>query len=181
MASLFTHPVIPTALYIATGSSFVNKRILFLGILLSMLPDADVLGYRLGVPYAHVFGHRGLSHSLLFAFCCAALLAALPWASTMRWRIMLFLFLATISHGVLDAMTRGGLGVGFFIPIVNDRYFFAFRPIEVSPLSIRGFISERGWFVFKSELKSLWLPVLGASLCIALIRKSIQFRKKKFS
>jgi len=176
MASLLSHPVFPTALYIATGSSFVNKRILFLGVLLSMLPDADIIGYRLGVPYAHSFGHRGLSHSLLFAFCCAALFATLPWARAMRWRAMLFLFLATISHGILDAMTRGGLGVGFFIPVLNDRYFFSFRPIEVSPMSIREFISARGWFVFKSELKSLWIPFLGISIFVALIRKSIQNR-----
>nr|HRC76832.1 rhodanese-like domain-containing protein [Kouleothrix sp.] len=32
-------------------------------------------------------------------------------------------------HGVLDAMTDGGLGVAFFAPFSATRYFFPFRPI----------------------------------------------------
>ena len=36
------------------------------------LPDVDALGYRLGVPYYSLWGHRGLTHSLLAAAVVAA-------------------------------------------------------------------------------------------------------------
>ena len=38
---------------------------------LAMLPDADVLGVALGLPDAGPLGHRGFTHSLLFALVVA--------------------------------------------------------------------------------------------------------------
>src|SRR4029078_11729766 len=34
---------------------------------LSLLPDVDVIGFRLGVQYGAPWGHRGATHSLVFA------------------------------------------------------------------------------------------------------------------
>ena len=34
---------------------------------LAMLPDADVVAFKLGIPYGATWGHRGASHSLVFA------------------------------------------------------------------------------------------------------------------
>jgi membrane-bound metal-dependent hydrolase YbcI (DUF457 family) len=61
----------------------------------------------------------------------------------------------TASHGVLDAMTDGGLGIAFFAPFDNTRYFFPFRPVKVSPIGL-SFFSARGLDVIWSEL--LWAP-----------------------
>ena len=73
-------------------------------------------------------------------------------AGPLRWpRVWLFLFLAGASHGVLDALTNGGLGVAFFAPFANERHFFPFRPIEVSPLSIRRFLSPAGLAILWNE------------------------------
>ena len=41
-----------------------------------------------------------------------------------KFSIFAYLFLATASHGVLDAMTNGGLGIAFFSPINNRRFSF---------------------------------------------------------
>jgi inner membrane protein len=60
-----------------------------------------------------------------------------------RFTLFTYLFLATASHGVLDAMTDGGLGVAFFSPFDNRRYFLPWRPIVVSPISIARFFSGR--------------------------------------
>ena len=129
------------------------------------LPDVDAVGYRLGVPYDSLWGHRGLTHSLLAAAVVAiggVLLARLvqragrPAAA----RLGLLLFLATASHGLLDAMTTGGLGVAFFSPWHLERYFFPLRPIKVSPLSIRGFFGSRGLRVLASEAIWVGLPCL---------------------
>jgi inner membrane protein len=73
-------------------------------------------------------------------------------------RLLLFLFLATASHGVLDAMTTGGLGVAFFAPFDAGRYFLPWRPIEVSPLGVGRFLGARGVRVLASEALWVWLP-----------------------
>src|SRR5687768_4584174 len=42
---------------------------------LSMLPDADVVGFSLGVEYGDPWGHRGATHSLAFAAAVAGVIA----------------------------------------------------------------------------------------------------------
>ena len=38
---------------------------------LALLPDADVIAFKLGIPYSAPWGHRGATHSLLFLPCWA--------------------------------------------------------------------------------------------------------------
>ena len=129
------------------------------------LPDIDALGYRLGVPYDSLWGHRGLTHSLFAAALVAVAGAGLvrlrrPENRPPAGRLALLLFLATASHGVLDAMTTGGLGVAFFSPWDLERYFFGLRPIKVSPLGIKAFFGARGLRVLASEALWVGLPCL---------------------
>jgi inner membrane protein len=58
-------------------------------------------------------------------------------------------------------MTTGGLGVAFFSPFSNTRYFFPWRPIAVSPIGAR-FFSPRGFAVLLSEALWVWTPMLVA-------------------
>lgn len=172
MASLLTHPVVPAALGLALGRKQIPTSALILGLLLSILPDADVIAFKFGIPYGDMLGHRGFSHSLVSAVILSLALCALPRFTEQRVRIFLFLFISAISHGVLDAMTTGGLGVGFFIPFTADRYFLPLRPIRVSPLSIKGFLTSRGWAIFQSELIWVWLP------CAALALSGMLWRRR---
>ena len=55
-------------------------------------------------------------------------------------------------------MTSGGLGIAFFAPFSDTRYFLPWQPIVVSPLSIHGFFSRHGLVVMRSELGWVWLP-----------------------
>jgi len=55
-------------------------------------------------------------------------------------------------------MTDGGLGVAFFSPLDNHRYFLPWRPIHVSPIGIERFFTDRGIAVLQSELLWIWLP-----------------------
>jgi len=130
----------------------------------AMLPDADVIGFALGVPYQSVLGHRGLSHSLAFAACVGAI-AAWTWGRR-RHGMALFLlfFVVTASHGILDAFTNGGRGVAFFAPFNDTRYFFPWRPIRVSPIGGSFFVARDesgtlyGIRVLASELWYVWIP-----------------------
>ena len=80
-----------------------------------------------------------------------------PW-----FGVAAFFAAITMTHGLLDAMTDGGLGVGFFIPFSAERYFLPWTPIEVSPIGVKQFFSARGMAVIRSELLFVWVPVLAA-------------------
>jgi inner membrane protein len=86
-----------------------------------------------------------------------------------------YLFLATASHGILDALTNGGLGVAFFSPFYNGRYFFPWRPIRVSPISLGRFFSHQGYLVLKSELLWIWIPT-ALFTSIVLLARSLTSR-----
>jgi inner membrane protein len=131
----------------------------------AVLPDADFIGFKLGVPYASLWGHRGLTHSLMAALLLALLACVVnftrhPGRRPSNLNVAALIFLATASHGVLDAMTTGGLGVAFFSPWHQERYFFGWRPIQVSPLGIKDFAGEKALRVLRSEALWVGLPCL---------------------
>ena len=177
MPTVFTHAAVPIALAAGLGRNKVPVRLLACGAIAAMLPDLDVIGLRLGVPYTSDFGHRGFTHSLLFAA-----LVALAGASAHRWlrtgfySAWLFLFAAIASHGLLDTLTNGGRGIALLWPWTSERYFAPFRPIEVSPLGVHGFFTTRGIEALKSELLWIWLPVLAAGMALFIARRAIARR-----
>ena len=165
MASAFSHTLVAITLGKIYPHHKTVLRLWSLAILCAILPDIDVLWHQLGVPYSSVWGHRGFTHSLFFAFISALLVSRLGFSririrSLDYWRLVLFFFLVTASHGVLDAMTNGGLGIAFFAPFDDSRFFMPWRPLAVSPIGIRAFFSEWGWNVIKSELIWVGIPCL---------------------
>ena len=174
-----SHAIAALAISAPFGPS-ISWRARTLGVISAIAPDADVIGFRFRIPYGDMLGHRGISHSLAFAMLLALLftvrlLFAEPQAS--RWRVWLFLFLATTSHGLLDAFTDGGYGVAFFAPFVNTRYFFPVTPIAVSPIGA-AFFSERGWHVLQSELLWVWCPAAALAVA-ALLSQALKHRWKR--
>jgi inner membrane protein len=158
MPTVMSHAIAALALAPAFRSAAWPRRVWWIGAGCAMLPDADVVGIPLGVPFGSMLGHRGLTHSLFFAAAVAAVLA--PWLvarGTRAW-LWLYLFLAIASHGLLDALTNGGIGVAFFAPFDASRYYWPWRPIVVSPISVRAFWSRWGAAVLLSELIWVWLP-----------------------
>jgi inner membrane protein len=136
----------------------------------SVIPDLDVIGFRLGVRYGDFWGHRGFTHSLVFALLTAGAAVVVGFRHRApeidRLRLIGYLFLATASHGVLDAMTNGGIGVAFFSPFDNARYFLPWRPILVSPISVGRFFSPQAQAILASEFLWIWIPagLLAASM-----------------
>lgn len=176
MPTVFSHPAVAVGLFPLFRNITRNKLVLITGILLTVLPDLDVLGFRYGIPYADIFGHRGISHSIPFAFIVSLLCAAAMYRACRctLFRLWLYFFLCTVSHGLLDAMTSGGLGIAFFSPFDETRYFFSFRPVKVSTLSLSLFFNGQGLPVIISELQWVWLPavsVLSTLLLFSVIQK----------
>jgi len=174
MASVLSHAIAASAISAAFYRPSVPKRVWIVGIACSVFPDVDVIGFRFGIHYGDFWGHRGFTHSLIFAVLLAAVLASgiLRSQSAMsRVSLFAYLFLSTASHGLLDAMTNGGLGVAFFSPFDNQRYFLPWRPIRVSPIGLLRFFSARGLAVIKSELLWIWLPSILATVLVTISRK----------
>ncbi len=158
MPTIISHIAVPIAIGFGLGRKKISEHLLCAGVLASVLPDADVLGFKFGIEYASQFGHRGFSHSIVFALCMG-ILAALFHRRLDSSRIAAFLFvsLCTVSHALLDALTDGGLGVALFWPYDTTRFFFPWTGIEVSAIG-RGFFSMRSFSVLASEFIWIWCP-----------------------
>jgi inner membrane protein len=180
MASLITHPAVPIVAALLVGRGIIPVPLAVLGISFSMLPDLDIIAFRLGVPYGSPFGHRGFSHSIVAALLLST--AVVPLARALKARpfvVFWFLLLSMLSHGVLDAFTRNATnGVALFWPLSAERILFSFRPIEASPISLRRFMSERGLQVLWSEMVWVWIPLLAIGLVGLLIRRQMRASKQ---
>jgi inner membrane protein len=177
MPSVISHAVVS----VAAGATFAPREVpnhfWSLSLICSMIPDVDSIAFSLGIPYPHFFGHRGFFHSpffglLLSLFLVLVFFRGIELFSRQWFFYLIFFFLLTASHGLLDALTNGGLGVALLSPFDTTRYFFPWRPILVSPIGVASFFSRWGLAVIKSELLWVWLPSFIMVIVSALLRLS---------
>jgi inner membrane protein len=175
MASAFAHAAAGAALWPLLRPAHAPRSAWVVGAALAVFPDIDVIGFRFGVAYGDLLGHRGLTHSLLVAIVAGGVIAFLwtrdGYALGDRLALAAYLIGALASHGLLDAMTTGGLGVALLAPIDNTRYFFPWRPIAVSPIGIRPFFTARGLAVLANECVWVGLPTFALVLIGVAIRR----------
>jgi len=162
MASAFGHAASIVGLKQLFPNKTFGKKALFIGIVSSILPDIDVLAYKFGITAPDILGHRGLTHSILFAALWSLLILFIFHQKEKKNYLLLlvFYFLCTASHGFLDAMTNGGDGITFFLPFTSERYFLPWQVIQVSPIGLEHFFSEWGIEVLISEFKYIGIPSL---------------------
>ena len=182
MPTVITHALLGAGAGATWLPRHVPRRFWVLSIILPVLPDADVLAFAFGLPYDHFFGHRGFFHSIPFAFVLSLIVVLLFFRSerlrTVRWwGLLAYFFVITASHGVLDAFTSGGEGIALLSPFDDTRFFFGYRPIEVSPIGVRAFFSEWGMRVIVSEMLWLWLPA-GLVLAVAATVRRVAARSR---
>ena len=133
---------------------------------LAVAPDLDTyLVSPFQVARGTLFAHRGFFHSILFLslFCTAlALIVARRRPLISAWWMAALWAISAITHPLLDMLTDGGPGVMLLYPITEQRLFFPWRPIHVSPLSVARFFSRAG-YILKSEL-----PFIGGALVLGV-------------
>lgn len=161
MASL-GHVAVGLAAGRAWAGARAGKAMLALSAL-SLLPDVDVVGMALGVPYGAPFGHRGATHSLAAAALIGLVAPFVARAKGRRAVAMALLVAAVVaSQGLLDAMTDGGKGVALLWPFTTRRIFLAWRPIPVAPIGV-GLLSMEGLEVLAWEAV-VFLPLFAYAL-----------------
>lgn len=130
---------------------------LALMLLAGNLPDLDILMLR-WLPYAHPLSHRGFSHSLFVALVITMVitiscrLAGIVHGNAPAVIVVwLMLFAAMASHGLVDALTDGGLGISLLSPFNLRRYFFPVRPIPVASINPTALFSPYMLHVYAVE------------------------------
>ena len=171
MPTIITHSIVGICSGLSVSEKTMPKRFWFFSILCASIPDIDVIGFKLGIPYSHVLGHRGFFHSLFFALIFSFLISFLffkrnnNFISKNHLLYWLYFFLLTASHGILDTFTNGGLGIALLSPFSDQRFFFWDTPIKVSPIGLKAFLNKKSLLVIKSEFFWVWLPfIIGTTL-----------------
>ncbi len=177
MPTFIGHAVTAAAISSLAPDTVRSKSSALLCAACAIAPDLDSITFRLGIPYDSWLGHRGFSHSLVFAgMLAAAAYGAAPKRGAgngQRFLLWMCFFASAALHGVLDGMTNGGLGVAFFSPFDTARYFLPWRPIAVSPISVMRFFSYGGWTVLRSEFTWVVLPSFVVIMGASWFRKSM--------
>ncbi|NOU34684.1 MAG: metal-dependent hydrolase [Polyangiaceae bacterium] len=126
---------------------------------LALWPDADALGFLLGVGYGESMGHRGATHSLavgLFVVLGAYIFAQRRGLAPLRTAG--YVAIATLSHCLLDTVTYGGgLGCALLWPLSDARFWSPVRFIPISPIGV-AILSARGFKVMAAEV-GIFLPL----------------------
>lgn len=176
MPTIFTHSIVGLLSAKIVSSKKVPLKFWILSALCSIIPDFDVIAFKLGIPYHSFWGHRGFFHSITFALIIALIVTFVFFKNTKplfrKWHFTtLYFWIITASHGIFDGMTKSSHGVAFFSPFYNERFNLPFTPMVISPIDIDGLLSEWGLNVVISELKWIILPLLTITIIIILIRK----------
>ena len=179
MPTVFAHALFPVAVGLGLGRRRIPARLLIAGAVAAMLPDADVAAFKFGIAYADALGHRGASHSLVFALLLGTLTALCHRPLRAKaWPAFFFVGLSALSHPLLDMLTNGGLGVALLWPWSEQRFFAPWQVIEVSPFAHR-FFSARGVEVLWSEARWIGVPALLLMATLATPRFLWERRKSR--
>ena len=176
MPTALTHAFVAFAAGKACFRRPMPLRFWLLSVGCSAAPDLDVGLHAYGVAYEDLWGHRGLTHSVLFAFVLSVVLVSLafrrhaPVLTRSWWALVAFFFAIIASHGLLDAFTDGGLGIAFFAPFSENRYFMPWRPLLVSHFGVGSLFTAYGMRVLLAEVVWVWLPVGAVVGCIIVLR-----------
>jgi len=181
MATVITHAFVALSAGKICFERRMSARFAVVAVVCSAVPDLDVLGFSYDIAYGDLWGHRGMTHSLLFAALLSVVVVSwlfreeAPFRSGAWWRYVIFFFAVTASHGFIDAFTDGGLGIAFFSPFDTTRYFMPWRPLVVSDIGgLETLLSYDGKIVLRSEFTWVWAPV---AVTLALVVGARIWRK----
>ncbi len=175
MASMITHAAVGTAAAIAFAPKGAPLQFWPVAVLSATIADVDTITFFLPGGIDDLWRHRGFFHSPFFGALVTFFWLAVFFRNTEafsgKWFFYFsFFFILFISHGLLDALTKGGYGVAFFSPFDNTRYAFPWSPILISPIRLGAFFSQWGLAVMKNEMCWIWAPCFSVAIISKLLR-----------
>ncbi len=185
MPSFITHTVVALCAGKAVYARPMPARFWVLAVTCSVAPDFDVGFHTLGADWGSFWGHRGFTHSLLFAVLLGFAVPTLFLRGLARpptrswWGLVAFFFALTASHGLIDGLTDGGPGIALFEPFSDARIFWPWRPLDVAPISLDGALSNRFVRVLLDEARWVWLPAVALMLGVIAVRRVLRSRREK--
>lgn len=151
MASAITHFIVGAAVALPVMDAASVRGVLprwaipVTAGLFAVAPDLDtyvVLPF--DIPRGSFFAHRGFFHSAFFLALLAFSVALLVTRARAWTTLGVLWTCAAITHPLLDMLTDGGPGIMLLFPFSDNRLFFPWRPIRVSPLGIVRFFDRAG-------------------------------------
>src|SRR5438309_11272218 len=67
MPTIFTHAVSAVAIAQVLVPCAIRREMTWMAAACAIVPDADVVGFQFKLQYSSMFGHLGITHSILFA------------------------------------------------------------------------------------------------------------------
>ena len=116
LPTVISHSIVGLAAASVLPAKSHLLRFWLLSAICPVIPDVDSIAFKFGIPYSHFFGHRGFFHSLLFSLIMGIFVTTVFFRDeppfTKNWFFLCgYFFLITAAHGILDALTSGGLGI----------------------------------------------------------------------
>jgi len=177
MASAITHFAVGAGLALACTESAVLRGALprwaipVTAGLFAVAPDLDTwVMMALDIPRGSPFSHRGIFHSPFFLALLALAIAALAVRGRAVLAVAALWAGGAITHPLMDMLTDGGSGVMLLFPVSTNRYFFPWRPIRVSPLSIARFFDRAGEILWSELPFCLAAVLIGLSIRAIILR-----------
>jgi inner membrane protein len=149
----------------SVGAAVMGKRYgrkaALVGAICGTIPDLDVF-IPMGDPVSDMTYHRGFSHSILFAILATPLLV---WVlSKIKWfefvcdkRTHLGVFLALVTHPLLDAMTIYGTQIFWPLPVAPIGVGSIFI---VDPLYTLPFLGFLIWFLINKSQRAIRMGLI---------------------
>jgi len=154
MATDYSHAVVGLGLARLYATKPMPWAYWGLAAVLPIIPDLDVFS---SAAYGTWLGHRGVTHSLVFALLLGVITAgvAFRYFRVRWWSLSALFFVIIASHGLLDALTWGGEGIPFFWPLEGRYGNWGLLPLSDVPLDLPDPRYSRS---IRSELLWVWLP-----------------------
>ena len=117
-----------------------------------MIPDADVIAFRFGIPYSHWLGIGVYAFNFILCFISNSIFTFLYRKNLrlIRYLLLWFVFLYPHFPRTSRCSYEWWTWSLSLLSFSTERFFFDFRPIQVSPIGKR-FFSEAGLRVLQSE------------------------------
>ena len=123
MPSLFSHAAVAIAIGSLAAPRPLLRPFLVAGAACAVMPDLDIVAPG-GIGF--VGGHRGFTHSFTFAalvgLASAVVVRKRPEWRGARIRLLLFIAVATATHGILDSLTSVSRGVQLLSPFSLQQF-----------------------------------------------------------